>query len=97
MLFFFFFFFFFFNSASGVRGSGDFFATMMINNNSRIDAVAEGGHSTQDLQGGNSILVNLNEDDKLWIKRNGIAGDKLESYPGLRVSTFSGVLLYPQL
>ena len=70
---------------------------MMINNNSRIDAVAEGVKSTHDVQGGNSVLVKLNKDDKLWIKRNGIAGDKLESYPGLRVSTFSGVLLYPQL
>ena len=85
-------------STLGVRGPGDFYATLMINNNSRIDVVAEGFHDRQDLQGGNSVLVKLNKDDKLWIKRNdGLGQSKLDSYPGIRISTFSGVLLHPQL
>ena len=85
-------------STLGVRGPGDFYATLMINNYSRIDAVAEGFHDRQDIQGGNSVLVKLNKDDKLWIKRNdGLGKSKLDSHPGIRISTFSGVLLHPQL
>ena len=85
-------------STLGVRGPGDFYATLMINNNSTIDAVAEGAHGSQDLQGGNSVLVKLNTDDKLRIKRkDGHGKSKLDSYPGIRSSTFSGVLLHLQL
>ena len=76
---------------SGVRNTGQFFAHLVINEDPKIEAVVEAKHSVQDLQGGNSAIVKLNKGDKMWIQQR--FGDKLESYTGLKVSTFSGVLL----
>ena len=68
----------------------------MVNGEKRIEAVVEGIRSSQDLQGGNTILIKLNKSDTMWVQQNGGYGaNKLESYGGARVSTFSGVLLNP--
>ena len=80
----------------GVRGDGDFFASLVVNGEKRIEAVVEGIRSAQDLQGGNTILIKLNKGDTMWVQRYaGYGTTKLESYVGVRVSTFSGVLLNP--
>ena len=65
----------------------------MVNNNRIIEAQVEGQHSYQDLQGGNSVVVNLNKDDEVWVQQ--VAGRQLASHTG-RASSFSGVLLYPE-
>ena len=80
----------------GVRGNADFFASLVVNGEKRIEAVVEGIRSAQDLQGGNTIIIKLNKADTMWVQRNaGYGGTKLESYGGARVSTFSSVLLNP--
>ena len=65
----------------------------MINNNRIIEAQVEGRHNGHDLQGGNSVVVKLNKGDQVWVQQ--VTGRQLASYTG-RVSSFSGVLLYPE-
>ena len=68
----------------------------MVNSEKRVEAVVEGEHAAQDLQGGNTIVVQLNKGDLVWVQRNnGLAGNILNSYTGVRVSTFSAVLFHP--
>ena len=65
----------------------------MVNNNPRVEAVAEGKHDYQDLQGGNSIIIKLHKSDKVWVQQ--YSGRVLEAMSaGFRMSSFSGVLLY---
>ena len=65
----------------------------MVNNNARVEAVAEGKHDYQDLQGGNSIIIKLHKSDKVWVQQ--YSGRVLEAMSaGFRMSSFSGVLLY---
>ena len=80
----------------GIRGLGDFFASLVVNGEKRIEAVADGKVDRQDLQGGNTILIKLNKGDTVWVQRYaGYGSPKLETLGGVRVSTFSGVLLNP--
>ena len=68
----------------------------MVNSAKRVEAVVEGEHAGQDLQGGNTIVVQLNKGDLVWVQQNNGLGEKLlNSYIGVRVSTFSAVLFHP--
>ena len=68
----------------------------MVNSGKRVEAVVEGKRAGQDLQGGNAIVVQLNKGDLVWVQQNnGLAGSILNSYTGVRVSTFSAVLFHP--
>ena len=68
----------------------------MVNSAKRVEAVVEAKHADQDLQGGNTIVVQLNKGDLVWVQQNnGLAGNILNSYTGVRVSTFSAVLFHP--
>ena len=64
----------------------------MVNNNPRAEAVAQGKHDYQDLQGGNSIIIKLHKGDKVWVQK--YTGSVLEASQNFRMSSFSGVLLY---
>ena len=66
----------------------------MINDERIAEAVVEGYHKTQDLQGGNLIILKLKKDDKAWI-RSKESGYTLESGRDVRISTFSAVLVHP--
>ena len=80
----------------GIRGDNQFFATLVVNSQKKVEAVVEGEHAGQDLQGGNAVVVQLNKGDLVWVQRNnGLGGNILNSYTGVRVSTFSAVLFHP--
>ena len=67
----------------------------MVNDKRIVEAVAEGKHSLQDLQGGNAVVVKLNKGDLMWVQENA-GGSILESYgSGIRTSAFSAVLFHP--
>ena len=83
------------SSLLGFRDSTsyNFIASLMVNDNRIIEAQVEGQHNVQDLQGGNSVVINLNKDDEVCVQR--VEGRQLGSNTG-RASSFSGVLLYPE-
>lgn len=79
----------------GVRDTEQFFASLMVNGTPKIYAVAEGKHSTQDLQGGNSIITQLHKGDRVWVQQ--ATGSGLEAFGNFKTSSFSAVLLYPDV
>ncbi|XP_053379963.1 complement C1q-like protein 4 [Mercenaria mercenaria] len=68
------------------------YAQLMVNDQHVIDAVVDTFHSSQDLQGGNTVIKRLKQGDAVWI---GSLAGHVEGRPGLRISTFSDVYLYP--
>ncbi|XP_045163871.2 uncharacterized protein LOC123528207 [Mercenaria mercenaria] len=68
-------------------------AELMINNVNIVNAVVDSFHRTQDLQGGNTVVIRLKQGDVVWVSAVA-SGIHVEGSSGLRISTFSGVFLY---
>ncbi|XP_063425361.1 uncharacterized protein LOC134708644 [Mytilus trossulus] len=65
---------------------------LMVNSVNVIDSVVDSFHNTQDLQGGNTVIIRLKAGDVVFTE--GGASDHVEGSTGLRLTSFSGVLLY---
>ena len=61
----------------------------------QLDAVLETYHTTQDLQGGNTGNLLLAKGDSVSIRHNDGLGSHLEGSNRLRITSFSGFLIYP--
>ncbi|XP_060560092.1 GATA zinc finger domain-containing protein 14-like [Ruditapes philippinarum] len=68
-------------------------AELMVNSMNMIDAVVDTYHPSQDLQGGNTVIVRLKQGDRVWIDATH-NGSHLEGSGSLRLTTFSGLFLY---
>ncbi|CAC5418039.1 C1QL [Mytilus coruscus] len=66
---------------------------LMVNSVNVIDAVVDSFHNTQDLQGGNTVIIRLKAGDVVFTE--GDEGSHGEGSTGVRLTSFSGVLLYP--
>ena len=76
----------------GLNGANGVATRLNVNSANKVDAVVDSFHTAQDLQGGNSLLVRLKVGDAVWIDT---FGGHVEGSGGLRLTTFSGVFLYP--
>ena len=65
---------------------------LIVNSVNIVDAVVDIYHTDQDLTGGNSVLLRLKAGDSVWVDT---AGGHVEGASGWRLTTFSGVFLYP--
>ena len=80
----------------GERGSETpkgLYAYLKINSVNYIDAVVDAYHNTQDLQGGNAVVVRLDAGDSVWV--SGGNAQHVEGSVTVRVSSFTGIFLYP--
>ncbi|XP_076095242.1 uncharacterized protein LOC143065509 [Mytilus galloprovincialis] len=66
---------------------------LMVNSVNVIDAAVDSYHNAQDLQGGNTVIIRLKAGDVVFTE--GGASDHVEGSTGVRLTSFSGVLLYP--
>ncbi|XP_063421001.1 uncharacterized protein LOC134706203 [Mytilus trossulus] len=65
---------------------------LKVNSVNVIDAVVDSYHNTQDLQGGNTVIIRLKAGDVVFTEVD--VGGHSEGSTGLRLTSFSGVLLY---
>ncbi|XP_071158927.1 uncharacterized protein [Mytilus edulis] len=66
---------------------------LMVNSVNVIDAAVDSYHNAQDLQGGNTVIIRLKAGDVVFTEV--AVGGHSEGSTGLRLTSFSGVLLYP--
>ncbi|CAG2222471.1 C1QL [Mytilus edulis] len=66
---------------------------LKVNNVNIIDAVVDAPHYTQDLQGGNTVIIRLKAGDVV-ITQHEDSGGHVEGATGLRLTSFSGFMLY---
>ena len=78
---------------TGERGQNQLFVKLVVNGVAKADAGAETVSSSHDAQGGNVVILNVSKGDSVMIEHN-TWGTHIEGYPDIRLSTFSGFLLY---
>lgn len=66
---------------------------LKVNNVNIIDAVVDAPHNTQDLQGGNTVVIRLKAGDVV-VTIHEDSGGHVEGATGLRLTSFSGFMLY---
>lgn len=69
-------------------------AELMVNSVNILDAIVDSHSPGQDITGGNTAVIRLNQGDTVWIDSLGNNGHA-EGSPGLKLTSFSGVFLYP--
>ena len=66
---------------------------LIVNNRKIVDAVAE-GNDNKDAMSGNTALIRLTQGESVWLETFFSADGELVSKSDLRLTTFSGILLY---
>ncbi|XP_053378706.1 uncharacterized protein LOC123526174 [Mercenaria mercenaria] len=69
-------------------------AELMVNSKNVLDAIVDSHSPGQDITGGNVAVIRLNQGDVVWVDSR-FAGDHAEGSANLKLTSFSGVYLFP--
>ncbi|WAR00460.1 C1QL4-like protein [Mya arenaria] len=78
---------------AGIEAMRGITAQLVVNGTPKIHGVADPFHDHQDLQGGNTVVLRLQQGDVVEIEEQ--YGNHVEGYGTLGLTSFTGVLLYP--
>ena len=76
----------------GERDVNEVYTRLVKNSALETSAVVQTEHATQDLQGGNIVIVHANSGDVVWVEI--YANQHIQGSSFVRLTTFSGVFLY---